>query len=116
MTIRFLNPSETAYVRDSINNDPEFRLASRFFSKDILLIVGDAKCIVKLRDGNVTEIKLNPTFMNPWSFFIKGSAKPGRSSCSLFHRRSLPTCTAAYHANILSSAAILKPPSPTIGR
>ena len=75
MTIRFLNPSETAYVRDSINNDPEFRLASRFFSKDILLIVGEAKCIVKLSDGNVTEIKLNPTFMNPWSFLIKGSTE-----------------------------------------
>ena len=75
MTIRFLNPSETAYVRDTINSDPEFRLASRFFSKDILLIVGDTKCIVKLRDGNVTEIKLNPTFMNPWSFLIKGSAE-----------------------------------------
>jgi hypothetical protein len=75
MSIRFLNPSETAYVRDTINNDPEFRLASRFFSKDILLIVGDAKCIVKLRDGVVIEIKLNPSFMNPWSFFIKGSVE-----------------------------------------
>ena len=37
--------------------------------------MGDAKCIVKLRDGNVTEIRLNPTFKNPWSFFIKGSAE-----------------------------------------
>jgi hypothetical protein len=73
MSIRFLNPSETAYVRNVINSDPEFKLARRFFSKDILLIVGDAKCIVKLRDGVVIEIKLNPTFMNPWSFFIKGS-------------------------------------------
>ena len=75
MSIRFLNPSETAYVRDAINGDPEFRLASRFFSKDILLVVGDSKCIVRVRDGNVTDIKLNPTFMNPWSFFIKGSAE-----------------------------------------
>jgi len=54
MSVRFLTPSETAHVRDAINADPEFKLASRFFSKDILLIVGDAKCIVKLRDGNVT--------------------------------------------------------------
>ena len=75
MSNRFLNSSETAHVRDAINSDPEFKLASRFFSKDILLIVADAKCIVKLHDGNVTEIKLNPTFMNPWSFFIKGSAE-----------------------------------------
>ena len=75
MSVRFLNPSETAHVRDAINSDPEFRLASRFFSKDILLIVGDAKCVVKLRDGTVTDIKLNPTFMNPWSFFVKGSTE-----------------------------------------
>lgn len=75
MSVRFLNPGETTHVRDVINSDPEFKLASRFFSKDILLIVGEAKCIVKLRDGNVTEIKLNPSFMNTWSFFIKGSAE-----------------------------------------
>ena len=73
MTVRFINPSETAHVRDAINNDPEFKLASRFFSKDILLIVGDSKSIVRVLDGNVTEIKLNPAFTNPWSFFIKGS-------------------------------------------
>ena len=41
MSVRFLNSSETAYVRDVINSDPEFKLASRFFSKDILLIVGE---------------------------------------------------------------------------
>ena len=75
MAVRFINSSETVHVCDVINNDPEFKLASRFFSKDILLIVGDTKCIVKLRDGIVSEIKLNPTFMNPWSFFIKGSAE-----------------------------------------
>src|SRR6266436_7698834 len=75
MTIRFLNPSETAHVLDAINNDPEFKLASRFFSKDILLVVGDSKCIIKMREGVVIEIKRDPTFMNPWSFFSKGSTE-----------------------------------------
>ncbi len=75
MTFRFINPSETVYVRDAINADPEFKLASRFFSKDILLVVADAKCIIRIQDGVVIEIKLDPTFMNPWSFFIKGSAE-----------------------------------------
>ena len=75
MSLRFLDQSGTTHVRDAINSDPEFKLASRFFSKDILLIVGEAKCFVKLREGVVTEIKLNPTFMSPWSFFIKGSAE-----------------------------------------
>jgi hypothetical protein len=75
MTLRFIDPSEIAHVRDAINNDPEFKLASRFFSKDILLVVGESKCIIKMREGVVIEIKLDPTFMNPWSFFIKGSTE-----------------------------------------
>ena len=70
-----MSSGDIAHARDVINGDPEFRLASRFFSKDILLIVGDSKCIVKVRDGVVVELKLNPTFMNPWSFFIKGSTE-----------------------------------------
>ena len=70
-----MNSSEVARVIEVINADPEFRLASRFFSQDILLIVGESKCIVKVRDGIVTELKLDPTFMNPWSFFIKGSGE-----------------------------------------
>jgi hypothetical protein len=75
MNIRFLNSGDIAHVTEAINGDPEFRLASRFFSKDFLLVVGESKCIVKVRDGVVMELKLNPTFMNPWSFFIKGSAE-----------------------------------------
>jgi hypothetical protein len=75
MTLRFIDPSEIAHARDAINNDPEFKLASRFFSKDILLVVGESKCIIKMREGVVIEIKLDPTIMNPWSFFIKGSAE-----------------------------------------
>jgi len=72
MNFPFLDPIEINRVRDAVNADAEFRLASRFFSKDILLVAGDSKCIVKVREGVVTEIELNPTFMNPWSFFIKG--------------------------------------------
>ena len=74
MNFPFLDPIEINRVRDAVNADAEFRLASRFFSKDILLVAGDSKCIVKVREGVVTEIELNPTFMNPWSFFIKGGA------------------------------------------
>jgi hypothetical protein len=75
MQVRFMNPEEISHVREVINNDPEFRLASRFFSKDILLVVGESKCLVNVRDGVITEIKLEPTFMNPWNFFIRGSVE-----------------------------------------
>jgi pimeloyl-ACP methyl ester carboxylesterase len=75
MSIRFIEPSQIEAVRRTINADREFTLAGRFFSKDILIVVGETKCIVKVRDGVVAEIELNPTFMNPWSFFIKGSVE-----------------------------------------
>ncbi len=75
MRVRFMEPEEIAHVRDAINHDPEFRLASRFFSQDILLVVGESKCLVKVRDGVITDMTLDPSFMNPWSFFIKGSVE-----------------------------------------
>ncbi len=75
MTIRFLDPKEVEYFREGINNDPEFRLAAKFFSKDVLFIFGDSQCIVKIREGVIKEILLNSTFMDPWSFFIKASTE-----------------------------------------
>ena len=75
MTFRFLNPDETSQVRQSINADREFRLASRHFSKDILLTAGAASCLVKIRDGAVVGIEHQPSFMKPWSFCIKGASE-----------------------------------------
>ena len=43
MNFLFLDPIDINRVRDSVNTDAEFRLASRFFSKDILLVAGDSK-------------------------------------------------------------------------
>jgi hypothetical protein len=44
-------------------------------SEDILIGVGDSQCIFKVRDGVVTEIMLNSTPMDKWSFFIKAPEK-----------------------------------------
>jgi len=73
MAIRFLDPKSIDGVRAYVNNDPEFRLASKFVIADILLGVGDSECIVKIREGLVSEIQLNPTFMDAWSFYIKST-------------------------------------------
>ena len=35
MTIRFLNPSETTYVRDAINSDPGVQISRAGFSRKI---------------------------------------------------------------------------------
>jgi hypothetical protein len=71
MGIRFLDPSFVERFQKGINSDPEFRLAARFMSKDILLGVGDSQCIVSVRDGAIAKINLAPTFMDPWSFAIR---------------------------------------------
>jgi pimeloyl-ACP methyl ester carboxylesterase len=75
MPLCFLDSNQIRHLLEVINADAEFRLARRNFSKDILLVVGDTGCIVKIRDGVVGEIRLDPTFMNPWSFCLKGSTE-----------------------------------------
>lgn len=75
MKIRFLNPKEIDYIRERMNSDPEFRLAARYMTEDILFGVGDSRCIVKVRDGVVKDIALNPTPVDKWDYFIKGPEK-----------------------------------------
>ena len=73
MAIRFLNPKETEGVRSYLNGDPEFKLASRYVLTNILLEIGDSRCVVKVREGQVSELAANPVFFDSCSFFVKGS-------------------------------------------
>ena len=73
MTIRFLDPKELEAVREAINNDEEFRIAAKYFTNDVLFTVGEDQAIVKIREGVVSDILLEPTFMDPWQFCIKAS-------------------------------------------
>ncbi len=75
MSVCFLDPVEAPKLKQAINSDPEFKLAAEFMIQDVLLAAGDSRCIVKVREGVVTEIKLNPTLMDPWSFSIRASAQ-----------------------------------------
>ena len=75
MGIIFLDPNEGDHLRDRINGDREFKLAAKFFSKDILLRVSESKCMVKVQDGVITQIRINPAPMDPWSFCIAASAE-----------------------------------------
>ncbi len=75
MSIVFLDPSEGERIRGAVNRDPEFKLASRYMTRDFLLVVGSLQCIVRVREGVITEIKLDPTPYDSWSFFIRGPAE-----------------------------------------
>ena len=75
MSVIFLDSNKVAQLINTLNNDSEFKLAARFMSEDILLEVDDSRSIVKVRDGVVTEIKLNPPANDNWSFSIKATAE-----------------------------------------
>ncbi len=74
MAVHILNAEEAKGFRDAVNNDAEFRLAGKFFTNDVLFVFGDKKAIIKIREGVITEILLNPTFMDSSHFSIEASS------------------------------------------
>lgn len=72
MTIDVLDEKRAERFRELLNSDPEFNLAARHMTENVLLEIGDSQRIVRVRDGIVTEIVQAPTFMDPWDFAIKG--------------------------------------------
>jgi hypothetical protein len=75
MAVCFLDPKRTGNIRERINSDPEFHIAAKFMSQDILLDADDKQCIFKVRDGAITDIVMNPSPMDTWDFFIKAPEK-----------------------------------------
>jgi len=75
MAVIFLDSNKVEQLRNTLNNDAEFKLAARLMSEDVLLEVGDSSCIVRVREGVVTEIKLAPGSDDHWSFSIKATAE-----------------------------------------
>jgi hypothetical protein len=73
MAIRFIDPKNACFILEVINADPEFRIAARYMTKDMLVEVGNTKCIVKIRDGVVTLIKSENAFADPWDFAVRAS-------------------------------------------
>jgi len=73
MAVRFTNPLNSDQFRKAVNTDPEFKIAARYMTKDACIEVGEVRCIVKFRDGIVSQIKTEATFADPWDFAIRGS-------------------------------------------
>ena len=73
MNIRFLNPEELENVREAINKDEEFIIAAKYFTNDVMFGVGEDQAIVKIAEGFISDILLEPSFMDPWQFCIKAS-------------------------------------------
>ena len=75
MPVVFLDPNRLKRLQDAMNNDPEFKLAARFMSEDVLFESNDSRCRVAVRDGAVTEITLNPPVNDHRSFSMTASAR-----------------------------------------
>jgi len=74
MAIRFIDPLNSKRYCKAVNADPEFKIAARYMTKDACIEVGDVRCIVKFRDGVVTQIKTEDAFADPWDFAIRASS------------------------------------------
>ena len=59
MTVAFLDPLKIGRLRQSINQDAEFKLAARYMSEDVLFEVDKARSIVRVRNGEISEIKIS---------------------------------------------------------
>jgi hypothetical protein len=75
MRVIFLDSSKLERLRNTMNNDTEFKLAARYMSEDILLEADDSRCRVRVHNGVVTEIRLDPPSEDHWSFSIKATAE-----------------------------------------
>jgi hypothetical protein len=73
MAVRFIDPQNADFFRNALNADPEFKIAARYMTKDVCIEVGITKCIVKFRDGIVTQIKSENAFADPWDFAVRGA-------------------------------------------
>jgi hypothetical protein len=74
MSAIFLDQTRHNQLQTALNNDPEFKLAAKYMSENILLEVNGSRCIIEVQDGMVTAIKLDPFLNADWSFSIKATA------------------------------------------
>jgi hypothetical protein len=59
----------------SVNNDPEFLIAARFWDILFKIDMGENKLILKIQDGKVTDVNRRPARDDPWAFKISATAQ-----------------------------------------
>ncbi len=63
---------DVARLRAALNEDPEFRLMSRFWTTRLLVRVGEQPYLLAIRDGEVEEIASELTIFDPWEIEVTG--------------------------------------------
>lgn len=64
-----------AQFMEMANNDPEFKIAARYWNTTLKLEAGTALFMVTIKDGRIDGIDSNPGLMEDWDFdfFIRAS-------------------------------------------
>ncbi|TAM09403.1 MAG: hypothetical protein EPN72_00915 [Nevskiaceae bacterium] len=73
MALVFLEPARLAALAQSVNADPEFRLAARAMRYDVHLRADAAGTTFRIEDGQVTDARFAP-FLQASDFTISGTA------------------------------------------
>lgn len=73
MTIRFMNSKEVEGVKRYVNGDPEFKLASRYLLTNMQLEVGKSRCLIKVREGHISEMLIDSPFADSYAFYVRGA-------------------------------------------
>jgi hypothetical protein len=71
-----LNEASSRSFLEAVNEDPEFRLAARFWNGSFRLGMGAAEAYVfRVRDGRLVDVNLAPTSFDAWDFEVAGPAE-----------------------------------------
>lgn len=74
MSRRIVESNRSALV-EAVNEDPEFRLAARFWNGSFRFGMGpDEAYLFRVRDGRLVDVNLQPTMFDAWDFEVSGPA------------------------------------------
>jgi hypothetical protein len=58
-------------AQQAMREDPELGVAGRFFTCSFLLGAGERRYLLRVRDGELIDILVDPPPVEPWQFAIK---------------------------------------------
>ena len=55
---------------EAVRDDPEFKIAARFWDTLLKIEMGDKRCIFDIQQGEITRVNLHPGPQAPWKIQI----------------------------------------------
>ena len=70
MRISFLDPNRLKLIQDTLNGDAEFKLAAKGMSETVGLKAEKSRCLIRISDGVVSDIRIGKEESEEVSFSI----------------------------------------------